>query len=229
VRALVVTLLLLSGCARCKSAPPAPHLKRSMDLRTALILSFPEYRGAKVLDGHATLTRTVSGVESLAPLLKDLHVPPPLELRLVREGTPGELSVTLPMTDELVGSVYSSPRAISTGEMALYFPRAKGLVTERESFELTLHYRGSTLHRAAFLSRQVIELLLGNQQWALRDGGAEGFEPNNPEDGGYGDVPQQFTATLDEPGFGGQLEVHRDVKDITVSYRLVTDEPDAGR
>lgn len=50
------------------------------------------------------------------------------------------------------------------------------------------------------------------------------MEPN-PTDGGYGEVPENFTVTLKGVVDGATVTVTRELRRVTVDYRLVTYEP----
>jgi hypothetical protein len=238
--ALALAALSLSGaCARCAPAAardagraeavaPPPRARHSVDLRSALLVAFPEYRGATILDGRAALTRRYSALpaEAWAKAVTGngftefdggLFRKP----FLLERPEPEVAVLSLPVDGELVQKVFEAPTPMSSMDMGLYLPR--GLPVEAEAFELALHYGAMPHRRAGFLARQVVELLLRNGQWAT---GAtpEGWGAN-PDDGGYGEVPEHFTVTLRELSRPATLTVKRDAGEVRVTYRLVTDAP----
>jgi hypothetical protein len=202
-------------------------VKRSIDLRSALLIAFPEYRGAFITEGSAVLIRRYAALpeEALARALEANRFTaapdggfsrPPFHLA---RPAPSTLALTLPVDMATVEKVLQSPMSISSMEMGLYLPR--GLEVDDERYALTLHYRAQSPSRGAFLARQVLELLLANGQWVpgpLPDG----WEPR-PDDGGYGAVPEAFEVRLTERGSGATLDVWRDGAEVRVKYQLVTD------
>lgn len=236
--ALVLLLAALASCARCgaqavsDAGPSVPdagraRVKRSVDLRTALIVAFPEYRGAFITGGRASLTRRYAALsdEAFTRAVEGNRFAPGADGGLVRGPlhlerlAPSTLVLWLPVDLATVDKVMQAPLAISSMEMGLYLPR--GLPVEDERFVLELRYRAQSPSRAGFLTRQVAELLQGNGQWvagALPDG----WEPR-PDDGGYGQVPERFEVTLTERGSGARLTISRESADVHLTYELLTD------
>lgn len=241
--ALAVVVAALSSCARCGSSPapdagvsaPAAvpdaavaHAKHSVDLRTALLVAYPEYRGTTILDGHAALRRTYEALPEDA-WAKSVQANGFVEVDgglarkpfLLERPAPNVAVLSMRVDGEVVEKVFEAPMALSSMEMGLYLPR--GLPVAGETYELFLHYGVMPHRRAGFLSRQVVELLLRNGQWTL---GAtpEGWGPQ-PDDGGFGEVPEHFTVTLKEAGRPATLTVQRDAGEVRLTYALVTDAP----
>jgi hypothetical protein len=229
----------LASCARCSTTTPdagAPvpdagpaHVKRSTDLRTAMLVAFPEYRGVDVVDGYATLTRRYVSLpaDALAKSNQGNGFTAMEDGGLFRapfvlsRAGPDTLVLTLPVDTTVVEKVQTAPMALSSMEMGLYLPR--GLPVAEEHYEFYLHYRALPAKRASFLTRQVVELLSRNSQWKAgplpEDWGAD------PGDGGFGTVPERFTVTLDESMSGAHVTLSRDGADVWVRYEVVTDAP----
>lgn len=230
--------LCVASCARCGSSTfdagtPTPdagpaHVKRSTDLRTAMLVAFPEYRGARLLEGHASLTRqyvalpagalaksnqangftaTADGGFFRAPFT-------------VTQTGPDTLVLSLDVDMGVVDRVFNAPMALSSMEMGLYLPR--GLPVAFERYEFAVHYE-ATPKRAAFLSRQVVELLSRSSQWKV--GPLPDDWGDNLADGGLGAVPENFTVSLEEVTSGAQVTLERDGADVKVRYVVVTDAP----
>ncbi|MEW6434338.1 MAG: hypothetical protein AB1730_22795 [Myxococcota bacterium] len=239
--AMAAVALGLSACARCASpavvdagapvpvkAPPKQRARHSVDLRTALLVSYPEYRGSVILEGRAALTRRYVSLpdEAWAKAVKGNGFTPEADGGLVRAPfhveREGDVVVLWMAVDgPVLEKVFSAPTALSSMDMGLYLPR--GLEVADERFELSLRYGAVPHARAAFLSRQVVELLARSGQWKL---GAvpEGWGAD-PGDGGYGEVPERFTVTLEEQGRPATLTVTREASEVRVVYTLVTDAP----
>ena len=78
---MVAVSLAVVGCSKCGSkasvpdgavtlTAPGSH-RRSTDLRSAIMVMYPEYRATRVVRSHATLTRHLNGkVENLAQVLE---------------------------------------------------------------------------------------------------------------------------------------------------------------
>lgn len=243
--ALAVAVAALSSCARCAPssattpdagvsaavqlpvAAPA-HAKHSVDLRTALLVAYPEYRGTTILEGHSALRRTYEALpeDAWAKSVKangfvDVDGGLTRKPFLLERPAPNVAVLSMRVDGEVVEKVFEAPMALSSMEMGLYLPR--GLPVAGETYELYLHYGVMPHRRAGFLSRQVVELLLRNGQWTL-DATPEGWGPQ-PDDGGYGEVPEHFMVTLKEAGRPATLKVQRDAGEVRLTYSLVTDAP----
>jgi len=243
-RALLLLLPLLASCSRCggPSAPDAaaaPRVRHSTDLRTVAITVFPEYRGAQAHDVEVVLTRTVKGAtdwrQVLASTFATTHflpddggtsgTRPPFRVELVREGADSaDFALHLPLDGGGMEKLYQVAVPLSSLDLGLMLPRGGGLTTEREVFTFHLEYEARDEARAAFMSRQLVELCLGNGQWTLRGLPAEGWGPMLP-DGGFGAVPDQFAVTVVNKVDGATITVHRAGAHVTLDYALVTDAP----
>ncbi len=227
MRALFTCACLVTACTRPVAATQGAvdaglHRRASTDLRSALLLVFPEYRGAHILDGQATLERRY-----LKPV-----APSPGWTTLVDGGfsqAPWAITrrddttwqVVMPVSDEVAGRLFASPAPASTAEFASVLPRGE-VSFEAWRFELT--YGAVTPARAAFLSHQLVELLRNNGQWTCSP-----LPPvwGKTADGGT-DVPDSFDVTLTEVVGPDRsptvVTVHRDGPRVQVAEALVTDE-----
>ncbi len=225
-----VTLVLLGAVLiTCtKSAPPEPpHTKRQTDLRSTLIVIYPEYRGTRVSRGEARLTRIVKGpAEDAAAIatetlkanqfVKDGAAWVRAPHQVFIDGT--QWVVTVPLNQPTVEKLYMAPTAMSTGDLTMWFPRgAKAPATVREQFDLTLEYLAQPEGRSVFLTRQLIRLLLGNSQWQ-----ASLLPVDWDNDAGTSDGP--FDARLEEQSTHASLEIHRLGPSVSLHFTLVTDE-----
>jgi hypothetical protein len=235
----------LSSCARCApsstSTPDAgaanaarvpdagrPHVKHSVDLRTALLVAYPEYRGTTILDGRVALKRTYEALPEDA-WAQSVKANGFVEVDggftrtpfLLERPAPNVAVLSMRVDGEVIGKVLEAPMPLSSMDMGLFLPR--GLPVAFESYELFLHYGATPHQRAGFLTRQVVELLLRNGQWTL-EATPEGWGPQ-PDDGGLGEVPEHFTVTLKEVGRPATLKVQRDAGEVRLTYSLVTDAP----
>jgi hypothetical protein len=194
-----------------------------------MLVAFPEYRGARLLEGHASLTRRYVSLPPAALAKSNqangftatddggfFRAP-----FTVTQVGPDTLVLSLVVDMGVVEKVFNAPTALSSMEMGLYLPR--GLPVADERFEFAVHYEAVPPKRAAFLTRQVVELLSRNSQWKVGplpdDWGA------NLPDGGLGPVPEAFTVSLEEATSGAQVTVERDGADVRVRYVVVTDAP----
>lgn len=220
-----------ASCSRCSEPlvidAGAPHVKRQTDLRSTLLIAYPEYRGTRVTSGRALLTRRVLGVpaDAEAAAVKRLEAN-----QFVRSGeawvrapykatiSGAHFTMEVPLTQETVDTLFMAPNAMGSTDMAMWFPRGAGaLPVASETFELELSYVASSPHRAEFLTRQVITLLLGNSQWRA---------PNLPTgwavDGGQ---PAAFDTVIEQPSNHATLAIRRAEAQVFLHYTLVTDEP----
>lgn len=249
MRVVLVVLLGAVGCSRCggaaapdAGAQPAVVEKEprrfSADLRTVVLTIFPEYRGTNLRSAVTRLTRTYRAKPDWLSEARAVFA----QNRVTETGSDGGLSGTLdqfqfsssllpegrvkavielPISGDTLGQLYTNPASLSSLQLGLYLPRSVPI--ERDVFEFDLVYDAVTERRAAFLTRQVVELMLGNMQWRPEPF-PEGWEPNLP-DGGYGGVPAQFELTLTGVVDGAQVTVKRDGVHISITYRLLAFEP----
>ena len=190
---------------------------RAMDLRTGLILIFPEWRGAQVIDAESRLSRTVTPLplEWVASSEKALQahqfVPsldggvlsaarPPFVFSSQVQGDALSQAVSIALSADDVTRIYQSPAPLSSEQMALWLPRFPNR-SYRERFELSVHYRAQP-SRAAFLIRQLVDLSTRGL-WTVKSLPI-GWESPKP-DGGVGSTPERFELTLDEKDSGSSM------------------------
>lgn len=240
----------LGGCSRCggKEVPDAgaavavvqpPAGKRfSTDLRTVLLTVYPEYRGTDVKLATAKLTRTLEGGGDWSARARELFAKNRVtetpadggvegtfdlfHLRVEPTATGATASIELPIDGETLGKLYGNPNALSTLQLGLFLPR-ENVTISRDVFDFHLEYVVMSERRATFITRQLVELMQTNLQWKLVGPTPEGWQPN-PTDGGYGEVPEQFTVKLVGVVDGAEVTVTREIRRVTVHYRLVTFE-----
>lgn len=226
---VLISCLLITGCARCGSREATPaRQKRQTDLRSVLMLAFPEYRGARVTSGEASLSRVVEGPddEAEASAVKTLTanqferqgekwVRAPYQVRVSGK----RWVVTVPLDASVVERLYMSPAAMSTSDMTMWFPRGEAArKVEREVFDFRLAYLATADTRAVFLTRQLVRLLLSNGQWQPQT-----LPADWEQDGGASDLA--FDASLIEQSTRGTITIHREGATVSLHYSLVTDEP----
>jgi hypothetical protein len=241
----VVAVLALAGaCAKGGPAPvdagsaaPAARVRHSTDLRSALVLAFPEYRGVPQVQAEAIVIRELSGARDWAAvraehLQRQAFTPdpegglggarPPYRFELDPRGDRATATLVLPVDGETIMRVFQTPSAVSSADLALLLPRGGGLVTERDVFELHVSYAALPESRAAFLVRQVARLLLDNGQWKPRTLPERWGESL---DAGPEVLPERFDLELESQQDGATLWVHREGRFVDVLYTLVTDAP----
>lgn len=246
---VVAALVVSAGCAKCSEKPvvdagapvvvaKAPK-KFSTDLRTVILTIYPEYRGTAVKSGVARLQRTLKGKTEWQARTRELFAKHHITETPADGGLEGTFdlfhfrtdetptgtvaTIELPVDGETLGRLYTNPASLSTLQLGLFLPR-ENVDIERDVFDFELVYVTQTEHRASFLTRQLVELMQGNGQWKLEGALPAGWEPN-PTDGGYGEVPENFTVTLKGVVDGATVTVTRELRRVTVDYRLVTYEP----
>lgn len=243
----LLSAFALASCSRCAGSKPVPvdagvavkaPTTRSTDLRSVLLITYPEYRGTNFKSGIAKLTRTYSGDDDWKARTKELFatnrvnelpsvdgVEGMLDLfRLKVAPTPGGAvgTISLPIDGEILSRLYTNPASLSTMQLGLYLPR-KDVTIARDVFDFDLDYDAVSERRASFLTRQLVELMLGNAQWKVGPL-PEGWGPQ-PGDGGYGTVPDEFTVQLTGVVDGAVVTVKRQGRSVKVNYQLVTFEP----
>jgi hypothetical protein len=246
MRWLVVVLVGAAGCSRCAKdkvvdagAPEVVVAKAperfSTDLRTVLLTIYPEYRGTNLRSGVARLTRTLVGQDDWAKRARALYATNRVTETPADSGVEGTLDlfrfritesaggatavIELPVDGETIGKLYTNPASLSSMQLGQYLPR-EGVTIDRDVFDFRLEYDTSTEKRASFLTRQLVELMLGNGQW--KPGPFPPGWESNLEDGGYGGVPDSFEVTLTGVVDGATVTLKRDGARVNVEYRLVT-------
>lgn len=233
----VSVVLSVASCQRCRSGAPAvvdaggairPQV-RSTDLRTALLMTYPETRGASILRARASLVREVEGLaDPMGSMTKSIQAMgfTPVDAGLVGgekaplhsallgvDGGVAEMALWIDLGDEAVARIFGAPTSLSSMEMALYLPRDPGQRVVFERFGLDIDYRTINPNRAAFMSKQVLELLERNGLWQFK-----GARPWAEDAGVEGD----FTATIVNPDEHSALEVRREGTDVFLRYTLDT-------
>lgn len=224
----LLACLALASCARCR-APAGPtdagqHRRAVGDVRTALLFSFPEYRGVFVEHADARLTRRYSalpadfaqqGLQRLGwALLPDggWHV----SAYVIEHPAPDTLTLHFTLDDERVHRLFEAPIGASTMELGLYLPR-EGILTE--TFSLQVDYVTAPA-RAGFLVKQVASLLTASQQWSAT------FPPgwDSPAPDGGPAAPDPLDLTVTQLQEGATVRLVRAGGRVSTRYELVTDE-----
>lgn len=223
--ALAMALFAAAGCSRCGgsaaadagssvvhagTAPAAQAPQGTLpatDLRSALFLIFPEFRWSKVLDGHATLTRTFRHGSDVKAALDGggISARPPFTVDVAQAGEQVKMSASLPLDTSTVQRLIHSPSPIGTENLSLMLPRVPGAEDVREVFELELRYESSDQH-VPVLVRQLVQ--------GLQTTGWES-ESALPADGG---VPENAELALVNAHTGGRIEVKRRGRTVTLRY-----------
>ncbi len=223
--------LIISGCTKCGSGASdagvaaSARVRRSTDLRNALIQSYPEYRDTALLDSRVRVMRTIPGLtpasrdEALAKLrwsVSDAGSGWDLNKFHLEQVAPETLVLSLPLSVEDVGHLYLAPVGLSSMEMAMYLPRQ--LPIGKETFELELHYSSSS-ERCVIRVRQAVTLLLANGQWRVTKTPLE-WGPDAAGDDGLPDVFSVEVTGTD----GAHIRFDRERGQVRVNYSLVTVE-----
>jgi hypothetical protein len=228
-RGLFAAALLFAAC-RCPTPAAADAgnapVERATDLRTALQLIFPEYRGVHVLQTTATYTRRIDPLaageldkakaQAAAngfqgePLQRD-----PFTLKLEPDGAALVETLVLPIKEEEIGRIYAAPAAMSSQSMANWLPKLSSPIA-RDVFVIELTWETPRPGRAAFLNWQLVDgLLHGGWQ-------PQNLPPGYATDAGKSTVPDPFKVTLTEPTSGGRIDLDRNGDRCTLKYTLVT-------
>lgn len=218
-------------------------LNRSMDLRTALTLIFPEWRGAQVIDGHASVIRKLKPVpkewkrdSEVALKANQFRVSESAKgqggakdseaLQGIREpfdvviGVAGDVLqqvANIPLSADDVSRIFQSPAPLSSEQLAMWLPRFPNSQLSEE-FSLSLHYR-AVPRRADFLVRQLVDFNTASlwKVMKLPDGWNE-----KTADGGHGNVPENFILEMVEKDSGASIEVKKEGDDVWLTYLLPT-------
>lgn len=239
----VLVLMSAAGCSRCgeKATPradagtAAPSARvvhgaiAAIELRSALFVIYPEFRGTVVEGGEARLTRrsTWDGdlAQALPPKLKQQGysdagvvegevraLRPPLEFDGRRTDGEVALSVALPLDSPTVDRLIGSPTPMNTEDLSLMLPRLPGERDARETFELRLEYTAKPA-RTEFLVRQLVT--------GLNASGWKSDAPGNVRGRGApdaGELPSELKVTLTNADLGGRIEVQRLENTVKLYY-----------
>lgn len=239
--ALVVAVVGV-GCARC--GPRAKEVaaldagalarveRKSIELRTAVIQMFPEFRDVAVLSTQARVARVIPGLTDAqrdGALLKlgwrrpeDGGAGWQLNRFHLEQPGPEELELTLQLDIEALGLLYVAPSSLSSMEMAHYLPR--DLPVGEETFVFELHYVTSP-DRAVLRIRQASDLLLANGQWKLTRSPPGWSTPDAGDvDGGPLPLPETFSVEVESVD-GMRISWARERGQTHVTYRWVTVGP----
>lgn len=241
VALLGAALLAAASCSKPRPAVPdaGQLVRRSTDLRTAVLAAMPEFRDTRLLAGSATLRRTVAGTptaleadfkKALAhhrwkeePRLQGEKVlagaKEPFRLEVEPRPQGAELRLSVPVRDGDPARMLGAPISLTTEQLALYFPQLEGTAPVAERFEVALEYE-SFAFRTHFLVWQLVDLST-RVPWKLARV-PEGFEVARKPDGGIGDVPERVSLALEDSTTGARVTVERDGKRVQVEYQLDT-------
>ncbi len=232
--------LVAGGCSRCDGPAKPPvadagltRIHRSTDLKTALFSAYPEFRGARVMQGGVELIRIIDRPvpiegEVLEGVKKNgfevtldggtlLATRPPYTLRIAGP----QLVVSMPVVEADVGKLLNAPLAMTSEQIALWFPKLPGAVVVDERFHLKVIY-DSIAWRAGFLAWQMVDL---NTQGSWRvEQYPEGYERVRRPDGGGGGTPLAYSLALVDTNTRARIEVNRDGGFVQLDYVLRTEE-----
>lgn len=237
-RALALTLLVGGCTCRTPAVPdagtPAVRVHRSIDLKTAVFTAYPEFRGARVMDGEAALVRTMDRPVSLSPEVLDVIAKngffamvdagtlvatrPPYTLTI--DGP--TLTVALPVTEGDIGKLLNAPLTMTSEQIALWYPKPLPGAVAAEEFRLRLVY-DSIAWRAGYLAWQMVHLNTAGT-WKV-ERYPDGYELQRRPDGGGGGTPEAYHLALVDSNTSARIEVHRDGGYVRLDYVLKTEEP----
>jgi hypothetical protein len=208
------------------------RVHRSTDLRTAMLASYPEFRGAQVVTGKASLARRLDHNVPLEDVVGTIEkngfavsreddrlsaVRAPFTLEIVGP----VMTVSMPIVDADISKLMSAASSLTTEQMALWFPPLPALGLTKEMFRFQLRYEASG-SRAGFLAWQMVDL---NTQgtWRVAKWPA-GYELTRRPDGGGGGVPEEYSLELVDSTTTATIKVHRKGAFVDLSYELRTEE-----
>ena len=215
--------LVFAGCARCGSsatpdaAPRAEHEQRKhIDVRSALLLAYPEYRGTATLETRVRYQRVMPGLtdEALAAEARRLHWQPAdggwtLANLQVERVAPDTLEISLAYDTEQLAYLYVTPNSLTSAEFAYYLPKVPAT---HERFFFDVRYVTSPEH-AQNLVEQAVRVMRETSQWSLDGGGP------TPSDAGL--APHDETFVVDGVN-GAHLTFQRSGGKVFVEYALET-------
>lgn len=226
--------LVATGCPKSGSTPDAgTRIHRSTDLRTAMMQSFPEFRGARVVTARARLIRQLDRpvpIEAAIEVMKKneftVHREGPDSVTAVRppytlELRGSKLEIWLPLLDADVAKMLGAPTAMTTEQLALWFPKVPDAVVTDERFRLDVKYE-ATESRAQYLAWQMVDLNT-QSSWRVTKW-PEGYERVRRPDGGGGGTPDDYSIELFDENTAGRIALHRQGPNVDFGYELVTEE-----
>lgn len=229
--------LFLAGCTcRTPAVPDAgtqARVHRSIDLKTAVFTAYPEFRGARVMDGEAALVRTMDTAVPLSPEV--LGVVEKNGFALSRDGgvlvatrAPYTLTVdgptltlAIPVTEGDIGKLLNAPLTVTTEQLALWYPKPLPGHIAAEEFRLRLVY-DSVAWRAGYLAWQMVHLNTAGS-WKV-ERYPDGYERERRPDGGGGGTPEAYDLALVDSNTTARIEVRRDGGYVRLDYLLKTEE-----
>ncbi len=238
---VLLLTLAAAGCTRCDDATTSPavvdagppRIHRSTDLRTAVFTAYPEFRGARVMEGNIELVRTFDRTvpldgEVLETVKKNgfavlvdggtlIATRSPYTLRI--DGP--KWVVSLPLVDEDIGKLLGAPVTMTTEQIALWFPKAPHATLVAEHFHLMLTY-DSIAWRSGYLAWQMVEFNTRGS-WKV-DAYPEGYEQTRRADGGGGLTPMAYSLWLVDTNTSARIDVQRDGGFVRLDYLLRTEE-----
>lgn len=239
--ALAASALAACTCPEVDKAPPQPQLvRRSTDLRTAVLTALPEFRELKLVSGSAVLRRKLSGQVLASEVRKTFAASGwTEEPQVAGDGTiagtrrefrleaevgerGGEERLVLPIRDGDPAKLLSAPISMTTEHLALELPKHRRAATQWERFEVTLEYEAQPA-RAHFLVWQLVDLCTRGQ-WKLAQV-PPGFEVGRKPDGGIGEVPEEVALALEDRASKARLSVDRRGGRVRLEYQLDTLAP----
>jgi hypothetical protein len=241
-------VLMLAACSKASRPdaggsepvrPPKPSydagsvlVHRATDLRTAMMEAYPEFRGARIVEGSATLFRRLDRnhpLDEVIPIIeKNGFTVTREEDRLTAYRAPYTLevlgpnvSVSLPLVDGDAAKLLGAPSSMSTEQLSLWFPKVAGSAIDSESFQVRLKYEGNAT-RAGYIAWQLVSLSTAGS-WKVEKY-PEGYELARRPDGGGGGTPDEYSLTMVDSNTKAKLDVRRKGAQVDVRYTLKTYE-----
>ncbi len=226
--------VLLAAACNKPSGPDAGSIRthRSTDLRTAVIESFPEFRGARVNEASATMRRVLDRkvpLDAAAEAIKKnefavtvdggtlFATRKPYALQI--DGA--TLTLKMPLVEADVSRMVTTPSPPTSEQLVLWFPKVEGARVVFEEFRLEIHYEG-TVGRAGYIAWQMVDL---NTQGTWRvEAWPEGYERVRRPDGGGGGTPDEYSLSLVDTNTNARIDLHRHGAFVDLAYVLKTEE-----
>ena len=194
--------------------------------------AFPEFRGAQVVTAKASLVRLLDHDVPLdaaaAAIQKNEFAVVVDGGRLTSTRAPYTLAIdgqrlviSLGLVDADVPKMLGAPTAMTTEQLALWFPKVPGATVIHEVFLLEVRYE-ATEARAGYLAWQMVDL---NTQGSWRvTKWPEGYERLRRPDGGGGGTPDAYALELVDSNTSARIALRRQKTTVEFSYQLVTEE-----